>query len=213
MCSSALECDFARVCVCACVCVCVRVYVCVCVCVCVRACMRACVFVCMRVRACVSCYRYACMVRRYRFVSRCVARLICTGLQCLLVAVQDGSKDRLWVWVPYDCYYHLYSRADTYTCANKTGVDWILTMGDSQEREFIAQLKMMNGSVQDTAKFEQADFVMDGSPNNLRATWQFYTESYMWNDTFSNPRQFSTDQKYFDHFNIRPSEVRYSPPA
>lgn len=125
-----------------------------------------------------------------------------------VVAVQDGSKDRSWLWVPYNCYYHLYSRDDTYTCAKKTGVDWILTMGDSQEREFIAQLKMMNGTVQDTTKFEDADFVMHESPNNLRVTWQFYTSAFMWVDAFGNQRSFALDQKYYDHFNIRPSEVR-----
>ena len=101
----------------------------------------------------------------------------------------------------------MFSRDDMYTCANYAGMDWILTMGDSQEREFVAQMKMMNGSVLETTKFEQADFIMHESMNKLRVTWQFYTESYMWRDTFLRPREFKIDQKFFDHFNIRPTLV------
>lgn len=72
----------------------------------------------------------------------------------------------------------------------------------------MAQMKMMNGTVQDATKFEQADFVMTQSPNNLRVTWQFYTESFMWRDTFLKPREFKIDQKFFDHFNMAPTVVR-----
>ena len=115
--------------------------------------------------------------------------------------------DRDWVWVPYDCYYHLYSREDAYACGEKTGIDWIHTMGDSQEREFVAHMKMMNGSVEEATKFEQADFVMSGSPNGIRVTWQFFAESFLWRDAFKG-RSFAVDQKLFDRFNIRPSEVR-----
>jgi hypothetical protein len=123
------------------------------------------------------------------------------------VGLQDGNPSRNWVWVPYDCYYHLYSRDDVYNCAQKTGIDWIHTMGDSQEREFIAHMKMMNGSVTSTTKFEQTDFVMHESPNNLRITWQFYTETFLWTPAFENQRQFDMDKKLFDHFNVVPSEV------
>ena len=115
--------------------------------------------------------------------------------------------DRDWVWVPYDCYYHLYSRKDVYKCAADTGIDWIHTMGDSQEREFVAHMKMMNGSVEEATKFEQADFVMSGSPNGLRVTWQFFAEMFLWTDWKREGRPFWVDQKMFDRFNIRPSKV------
>jgi hypothetical protein len=118
---------------------------------------------------------------------------------------------RPWVWVPYDCYFHLYSRDDMYHCAASTGVDWIHAMGDSQQREFVAHLKMMNGTVEETTKFEQTDFVMHGSPNNLRVTWQFYTRSFLWTNASIHPRDFRVDQRYFDHFNIRPSETSGQP--
>ncbi len=110
------------------------------------------------------------------------------------------------MWVPYTCYYHLYSRDDLYACAERTGVDWILSMGDSQEREFVAQLKNINGSVHDTTKFEQVDFIMHGS-HSLRVTWQFYMSSLQWTNLTLHTRHFSTDQQYLDHFNIRPSQV------
>ena len=50
---------------------------------------------------------------------------------------------------------------------------------------------------------------MDGSPNNLRIMWQFFEKDFLATDAFKNPRDFHRfDEKYFDHFNIRVSEVR-----
>jgi hypothetical protein len=120
---------------------------------------------------------------------------------------QDGSLSRHWLWVPYDCYYHMYTREDMLECTAKENINWIHTMGDSQEREFVASMKTVNNDTGSATKFENVDFRMDGSPNNLRVTWQFYVESFLWHDGFSHPRTFATDQKIFDHFNIRPSEV------
>ena len=49
---------------------------------------------------------------------------------------------------------------------------------------------------------------MDGSPNNLRIMWQFFEKDFLATDAFKNPRDFHRfDEKYFDHFNIRVSEV------
>ena len=67
---------------------------------------------------------------------------------------QNGDKSRHWVWVPYDCYYHLYDQAGLYRCAAETKTDWIATMGDSQEREFVAIMKNTNGSKEIATKFE-----------------------------------------------------------
>jgi hypothetical protein len=54
----------------------------------------------------------------------------------------------------------------------------------------------------------QADFVMHGSPNNLRITWQFFDKDFLAVDAFKTQRNFHTyDEKYFDHFNLRVSEV------
>jgi hypothetical protein len=64
------------------------------------------------------------------------------------------------VFVPYDCYYHMYNRDDLNRCAAKEGVEWIHAMGDSQEREVIAMLKMINGSNHDATKFEQVCAMM-----------------------------------------------------
>jgi hypothetical protein len=50
---------------------------------------------------------------------------------------------------------------------------------------------------------------MHGSPNNLRITWQFFEKDFLATDAFQNPRNFSRfDELYFDHFNVRVSEVR-----
>ena len=56
--------------------------------------------------------------------------------------------------MPYSCYYHVYDREGLYRCAAETKTDWILTMGDSQEREFVAVMKNINGSTEDATKFE-----------------------------------------------------------
>jgi hypothetical protein len=56
--------------------------------------------------------------------------------------------------VPYDCYYHMYSKKDVHACAVREKVKWLVAMGDSQEREFIAMMKMMNGTVEEATKFE-----------------------------------------------------------
>lgn len=94
-----------------------------------------------------------------------------------------------------------------FECTVKEKINWIHTMGDSQEREFVASMKTVNNDTGSATKFENVDFTMHDSPNNLRVTWQFYVESFLWHDGFSHPRSFATDQKIFDHFNIRPSEV------
>jgi hypothetical protein len=79
----------------------------------------------------------------------------CSACVCVCVSSQDGSTARKYVWVPYECYYHIYSKEDLYKCAAKDGVDWVLAMGDSQERELVALFKMLNGTVEAATKFEQ----------------------------------------------------------
>ena len=59
---------------------------------------------------------------------------------------QNGLYKPLWVWVPYACYYHLYSKADLFRCAVLKNISWIHAMGDSQEREFVSMFKFINGS-------------------------------------------------------------------
>jgi DNA polymerase II small subunit/DNA polymerase delta subunit B len=61
--------------------------------------------------------------------------------------MQDVYVAKVWVWVPYSCYYHLYSKEELYSCAAKKKVSWIHTQGDSQEREFVSMMKMTNNSV------------------------------------------------------------------
>jgi hypothetical protein len=68
---------------------------------------------------------------------------------------QNGDTSRHWVFVPYDCYYHLYDREGLYRCAAETNTNWILSMGDSQEREFVAIMKNINGSMESATKFEE----------------------------------------------------------
>ncbi len=58
------------------------------------------------------------------------------------------------MYVPYDCYYHVYDKEALYKCADATHTDWIHAMGDSQEREFVAIMKTVNGSKEIATKFE-----------------------------------------------------------
>lgn len=55
----------------------------------------------------------------------------------------------------------------------------------------------------------QVDFVMHGSPNHLRVSWQPYelTVDGPSQDASSKDRAFELDRYYFDHFNLAPSKV------
>jgi hypothetical protein len=134
-------------------------------------------------------------------------------------------EQKVWVWVPYTCYYHLYSKEDLFNCAKRANIDWIHTIGDSQQREFVSMLKQVNGSLEsntpysdvsfvtrDTSLFQylevlnsvvfQADFIMHGS--NLRVTFTAYADT-LYSDhafSFSQNRSFSFDKNRFDSFNI-----------
>jgi hypothetical protein len=68
---------------------------------------------------------------------------------------QDVYVAKVWVWVPYSCYYHLYSKEELYSCAAKKKVSWIHTQGDSQEREFVSMMKQLNGSSISQTKYDQ----------------------------------------------------------
>ena len=50
----------------------------------------------------------------------------------------------------------------------------------------------------------QTDLQLNGG--QLRVTWQFYEEVFMWRDA-SRGRNFSTDRTYFDHYILAPSQV------
>ncbi len=50
----------------------------------------------------------------------------------------------------------------------------------------------------------QTDLQLNGG--QLRVTWQFYEEAFMWRDA-SRGRNFSTDRTYFDHYILAPSQV------
>jgi hypothetical protein len=67
--------------------------------------------------------------------------------------MQSGDTSRHWVFVPYECYYHMYDKADLYRCAESNDIDWIVAMGDSQEREFVGMMKNYNGSQLPATKF------------------------------------------------------------
>jgi hypothetical protein len=117
-------------------------------------------------------------------------------------------------------------------CAAQSNIDWIVAMGDSQEREFVGMMKNYNGSKQPATKFPsvctslkclnmphvfrmryefqffQADFRMHGSANNLRIIWQFFEHYFVHSNPSQNPRDFFRhDVLYFDHFNLAVSEV------
>lgn len=91
-----------------------------------------------------------------------------------LRAFQDGATHRSWVWVPYTCYYHLFSAQDMYTCAAEAGVRWIHGVGDSQVRPFVVVLELMSGADGPKGKFKYADFMMGSGNQQLRVSWQFF---------------------------------------
>lgn len=58
-------------------------------------------------------------------------------------------------------------------------------------------------------RLSQVDFVMHGSPSNLRLTWQLYELTINGPSRYaaSKERGFEWDQYYFDHFHFAPSKV------
>lgn len=121
--------------------------------------------------------------------------------------------------MPYDCYYHIYSKEDVLTCAKRAGINWIFQTGDSQTRVFSAWM----AALADTAfgKFVSDNTVLtnrgstgavaDPRDNatwqsggwSLRTTWQFYPQLWeTWNQNVT--RAFEKDALMLDHFNICP---------
>jgi hypothetical protein len=68
---------------------------------------------------------------------------------------QDSNKERDWQWVPYDCHLHMYSTKDIHRCAKQERLSWLHAMGDSQQREFVAHMKMARKDGVVAQKFEQ----------------------------------------------------------
>ena len=118
------------------------------VCVCVFVWLSECVFVWLSACVCVSVRVCLCVC-----VVACVVECVCV-IECACVLVQHFWLARTWLWVPYSCYYHLFSKSDLYRCADTEKVSWIHAMGDSQEREFVSMLKMVNGSEQTYTKYQ-----------------------------------------------------------
>ncbi len=88
---------------------------------------------------------------------------------CFVCDVQfEEVQKNNWVYVPHDCYHHLYSKNDFYGCSVKSGVNWIHAMGDSQEREVVSVIKMLNGSLTSTTKYIAVGCVCFGELHTTR---------------------------------------------
>ena len=75
-------------------------------------------------------------------------------LQCYPWLSQHFWLAKTWLYIPHDCYFHMFSKEDIYTCGGRDKVDWIHAMGDSQEREFVSMMKMVNGSTDTYTKYQ-----------------------------------------------------------
>ncbi len=64
------------------------------------------------------------------------------------------------MWVPFTCYYHLFSRDDLLECAARNNVSRVSAMGDSQVREVVAQLRLMTAMTGPATKFERVGAVV-----------------------------------------------------
>lgn len=83
---------------------------------------------------------YSMLVTIVDLPSNCCSPSLVLLVHSLVVQV---PPDLTWMWVPYTCYYHMFSKADLLTCAASWGDTWIHTFGDSQEREIPSHLKLI----------------------------------------------------------------------
>lgn len=141
----------------------------------------------------------------------------CSGDRRKSVSAMDWSgATRHWVFVPFECYYHLYTIADVSCCAAENNLRWTLVMGDSPVREIFGNMLNFNGSTERYAKFDAIDAVA-GLPPPMRLTFQFWHTSFFGSDDFNRARggerrrPFSVDKAYLDHFNVLPSETSGKP--
>jgi len=136
----------------------------------------------------------------------------CSGDRRKSVSAMDWSgATRHWVFVPFECYYHLYTISEVSCCATENNLKWTLVMGDSPVREIFGNMLNFNGSTERYAKFDAIDAVA-GLPPPMRLTFQFWHTSFYSSSDYNRARggerhrPFSVDRAYLDHFNVLPSE-------
>lgn len=65
----------------------------------------------------------------------------CKGLAPKVSAqlqVSQGGKQ--WLWVPYNCYYHVYTEPEMRSCATTRELSWLHIVGDEQQGFIMKQL-------------------------------------------------------------------------
>eukprot|EP01087_Luapelamoeba_hula_P021853 TRINITY_DN7703_c0_g1_i1.p1 TRINITY_DN7703_c0_g1~~TRINITY_DN7703_c0_g1_i1.p1 ORF type:complete len:280 (+),score=25.25 TRINITY_DN7703_c0_g1_i1:2-841(+) len=106
------------------------------------------------------------------------------------------------VWVPYDCYYHLYSGQDIMHCLEEKDWHWEVVMGDSVVREVatntMAQFRRLDGF-----KFEHVDYQLaDLFPVKweFRIVYEFFLPLFYLGH--GAPRSFEADKVFLDQYNF-----------
>ena len=152
----------------------------------------------------------------------------CTGL-LPLSGDDDAGSTKQWLWVPYDCYYHLYSAKDVKSCATSQNMTWLHAMGDAQQGVFMERLFSFRGVSPLEEPFEspfnawkQVSLPLTLAPTSgntrvqvaptVRLSWFRVNNALNDRDMDSpklrsNKRVFEIDRLFFDHFNMVPSEV------
>eukprot|EP01102_Stenamoeba_stenopodia_P012453 TRINITY_DN3946_c0_g1_i2.p1 TRINITY_DN3946_c0_g1~~TRINITY_DN3946_c0_g1_i2.p1 ORF type:complete len:287 (-),score=29.38 TRINITY_DN3946_c0_g1_i2:23-883(-) len=108
-----------------------------------------------------------------------------------------------WVWVPYDCYYHLFTPEELLFCAKKTGIKWIHVMGDSTSREVIASMLSMF-PVGDISYNEIYETLRDAQ-TSLQLSYEVFQR--ITEDGTLEFNEFKPDQIQLDRFNLRRSDA------
>eukprot|EP01102_Stenamoeba_stenopodia_P012452 TRINITY_DN3946_c0_g1_i1.p1 TRINITY_DN3946_c0_g1~~TRINITY_DN3946_c0_g1_i1.p1 ORF type:complete len:764 (-),score=93.75 TRINITY_DN3946_c0_g1_i1:188-2479(-) len=121
-----------------------------------------------------------------------------TTLDC-----RDPNMNFEWVWVPYDCYYHLFTPEELLFCAKKTGIKWIHVMGDSTSREVIASMLSMF-PVGDISYNEIYETLRDAQ-TSLQLSYEVFQR--ITEDGTLEFNEFKPDQIQLDRFNLRRSDA------
>lgn len=132
----------------------------------------------------------------YDLVNPCVP-VFCSGDRkaSLITEPSWQGKRNSWIWVPYSCYYHLYTPEDISFCAKEKGINWIHFTGDSISREFVGYL-MSVFNEPDTSKFQQADVNLNG----LRITFQAWNDIIM--EISTQERNIEFVEELLNHYNV-----------
>jgi hypothetical protein len=125
----------------------------------------------------------------------------CTGdREAGFLTVTWTGAAKPWVWVPYDCYYHVFNAHDLMKCTAKKGWKWIHIAGDSQVREVASNI-LLYFQRGDFFKFHHLDTLLELEGfEPVRLTFEAHHDIVFRSLSPTDGRPLDID--LLDHFNL-----------